>query len=129
MLSLIKKIANMNLAIALLVATTGVTLNKHYCMDRLMSAAINAPAIHCADEDREKQMPCCEDVSQELKINDITQVSFDFDSQPDLFQIAIIQHALLNRTLLTDKENTCFEYHPPPPANLDFQAILQVFLV
>jgi len=127
-LKAIKNIANTILAAALLIATTGVTLNKHYCMGRLKSVAVNAHAANCSNADRGEQMPCCKDVSQELKINDITQVSFDFDSRPALFQIAIIQYVLLNKTLLTE-EKPSFKYDPSPPAKLDFQAVFQVFLI
>ena len=98
-------------------------------MGRLKSVAINAHAANCANGDQKEQMPCCKDVSQELKINDITQVSFDFDSRPDLFQIAAIQNILLNKTLLKEEERPHPKYYPPPLAALDFQAVSQVFLI
>ena len=68
-------------------------------------------------------MPCCEDVSQELKIKDITQVSFDFESRPDLFQIAAIQDIPFSKTLLKEEGKPHTKHYPIMPAEFDFQAV------
>ena len=88
-MSLFRKIANIFLAVLLLVATTGVTLNKHYCMGRLKSVAVFVSANPC-DNGMEDPMPCCKDTSEELKVDELTKASFDFKSTTDLYLLATI---------------------------------------
>lgn len=126
----LKKIVNFILAINLLVATTGFTLHKHYCMGRVQSVAINESANPCGQSEMDDPMPCCEDVSEELKVDEITQVSFDFDSQPDLYELAIISWITFDLPNLRQSEDTPqFQYYSPPPPNIDVQVEHQVFLI
>ena len=97
-------------------------------MGRLKAVAINQTANPCS-ESSEKQMPCCDDVSQELKVEEITQNSFDFDSQPDLFQIAFIQFFVLEQSFNDDHQKTLATYYPPPKTATDYQVAYQVFLI
>ena len=125
-----KKISNLLLAVILLIATTGVTLNKHYCLGRLKSVAINEIASPCAGEKGEPiQMPCCEDVTQELKVEEITQVLFDFDGQPDLFELAFIRFFVLDEPILISEKASIPKHYSPPPPEIDVQVDLQVFLI
>ena len=123
------KIANVLLSITLLIATTGFTLNKHYCMGRLKAVAINETASPCGEKGTKDPMPCCEDVSQHLKVDEITKTAFDFDSQPDLVQLAIIAW-VFSEGKLPEVQNspTYYPYNPPPP-DLDRQVAYQVFLI
>lgn len=97
-------------------------------MGRLKSVAINRHASNCSASGEEK-MPCCEDISQELKVEEVTQVGFDFDSQPELFQIAFVQFFLLNLSLTSEQEHFALKYYTPPPPEIDYQADFQVFLI
>ena len=125
----LKNIANTLLAIILLIATTGVTLNKHYCMGRLMSIAVNEHATHCFDGE-EEQMPCCKDVSEELKIEEITTTGFDFDATPDLFQLAIVSYVLLEDPILDDDpDKPHFQHYSPPLPDKDITVLVQSFLI
>lgn len=98
-------------------------------MGRLKSIAINTHAQHCF-EGEDEQMPCCKDISEELKVEEITTTAFDFDATPDLYQLAIV-----NLVLLTDidfnvqSERPTFEYYSPPPPDIDFQVDHQTFLI
>jgi len=124
-----KNILNSFLAITLLIATTGITLNKHYCMGRLKSVAVNVHAEHCF-EGEEEQMPCCKDTSQELKIEEITTVAFDFDANPELFELAIVNHILLKDITHTlEQEKPELQYYDPPLPDKDIPVLIQSFLI
>ena len=99
-------------------------------MGQLKAIAINESASLCVDKDGEPiQMPCCEDISEELKVEEITQVSFDFDSQPDLYELAIITWITLGMQNAAELENLQLQYYAPPPPDNDFKVNLQVFLI
>lgn len=126
---ILKNIANTFLAITLLIATTGITLNKHYCMGRLKSIAVNEHAEHCF-EGEEEQMPCCKDISEELKVEEITTVGFDFDATPDLYQLAIVQYVLLqNHNFGLQSEKPHFQHYSPPLPDRDIPVLVQSFLI
>lgn len=124
---LLRKIVNVALALILLVATTGVTLSKHYCMGRLKSVAINEHASHCFKSETDR-MPCCEDVEEELKVEEITTSSFDVDLSPDLYQIASITFVLLHQTSQSVAITFPLEESPPLP-DQDIQVLYQSFLI
>ncbi|WP_370086380.1 hypothetical protein [Ekhidna sp.] len=98
-------------------------------MGRLKSVAVNAHAQHCF-EGEEEQMPCCKDTSQELKVEEITTVSFDFDANPDLFELAIINHILLrNIDFAIEQEKSSFQNYDPPLPDRDIPVLIQSFLI
>lgn len=105
---LLKKANNIFLALILLVAVTGVRLNKHYCMGEFKTVTLFASSEPCADDGTSGLMPCCEDVSERLQIKEIVQASFDFDIRlqlavvnmglDDLFNVLIVSFKPLNNT-------------------------------
>ena len=100
-------------------------------MGRLKAVSINETASLCVDIDGEPaQMPCCEDISEELKIDEVTQVSFDFDSQPDLYELAIISWVSFHSFHETfELEKLKFKRYTPHPPDSNFQVDHQVFLI
>jgi len=98
-------------------------------MGRLKSVAVNAHAQHCFDGE-EEQMPCCKDVNQKLKVEEITTVAFDFDANPDLFELAIVNHFLLKDIGFTIEQEkpTLLNYDPPLP-DRDIPVLVQSFLI
>ncbi|MEM6831265.1 MAG: hypothetical protein AAGA66_01625 [Bacteroidota bacterium] len=122
------QIVNVSLAVVILITTTGVTLNKHYCMGRLKSVSLNEQAATCFHGETEK-MPCCEDVHEELKIKEVTTVIFDFDATPHLFQLATISFFTvhLSPDLIGSKPVPFDESPPPLPSRL--RILHQVFLI
>lgn len=113
----------------LLIATTGITINKHYCLGELKSIAINDHAPHCYEGEDEK-MPCCNESSQELKVSEITQEAFDFDSQPDLYELACTYFTILNIEFIsTEEEQHHFASYSPPIADKDISILYQSFLI
>ncbi|MEP5614455.1 MAG: hypothetical protein ABJP45_19540 [Cyclobacteriaceae bacterium] len=125
---LFRKIVNVFLAVLLLVATTGVTLNKHYCMGRLKSVAVFVSANTC-EAGKEDPMPCCKDTSEELKVNELTKASFDFKATADLYLLAAITYVLLEDTYSSaDKQVEFYNYDPPLPEQ-DIRVLTQVFRI
>lgn len=125
-----KRVFTISIALLLLVATTGVTLNKHYCMGRLKSVAIFASANPCSENGVPTPMPCCEDTSEQLKVDDLTKASFDFKGTTDLYQIAVITYVLLEQNYLTLEEDkpAYYNYSPPLP-DQDIRVLNQVFRI
>ena len=94
-----------------------------------MSIAVNEHATHCFDGE-EEQMPCCKDVSEELKIEEITTTGFDFDATPDLFQLAIVSYVLLEDPILDDDpDKPHFQHYSPPLPDKDITVLVQSFLI
>ena len=98
-------------------------------MGRLKSVAVNVHAQHCF-EGEEDQMPCCKDTSQELKIEEITTVAFDFDANPDLYELAIVNQILLKDISFTlEQEKPELQYYDPPLQDKDIPVLVQSFLI
>lgn len=98
-------------------------------MGSLKSIAVNVHAQHCF-EGEEEQMPCCKDISQELKVEEVTTVGFDFDASPELYELAIINYVLSNAIDL----GLAFEKQPshlysPPLPDRDITVLIQSFLI
>ncbi len=98
-------------------------------MGRLKSVAVFEHAKNCSGTDEADPMPCCEDVSQELKVNEITQVVFDFDSQPQLYELITIQFIAANISVASQLEKPKFTDYLPPPPTINFQVDHQVFII
>lgn len=127
-MAILKNIANTLLAIILLIATTGVTLNKHYCMGKLKSIAVNGHAEQCFEGEAE-QMPCCKDVSEELKVEEVITPAFDFDATPELYQLTIVNLVLLDLVELEEVEKYHFKHYSPPVPDKDIQVLNETFLI
>ncbi|GAB4243375.1 MAG: hypothetical protein Tsb0034_21230 [Ekhidna sp.] len=99
-------------------------------MGRLMSVAVNSHAENCSGSDTTDPMPCCKDVTQQLKIEELTISQFDFDATPDLFELANINWILLTEAefSLELKEFQLQRYTPPLPER-DLPVLFQSFLI
>ncbi|MEM8938676.1 MAG: hypothetical protein AAGC64_04940 [Bacteroidota bacterium] len=126
---MLKYMMNAFLAAIFLTATTGVVLNKHYCMGNLKSVTINESATPCAQSGTSIPLPCCEEISQELKVEEVTQVSFEFDLHPALFDLGSILFGLFNQFVFNHRESPQIKNYFPPPPYVDFQSDYQVFLI
>lgn len=97
-------------------------------MGRLKSVAINEHASHCFKSETEK-MPCCEDIEEELKVDEVTTASFDLDLQPDLYQIAVIAFVLHNENFVQGDSITSLVGESPPLPDQDIQVLYQSFII
>ncbi len=98
-------------------------------MGQLKSVAVNVHAEHCF-EGEEEQMPCCKDTIQELKVEEITTVTFDFDASPNLLELAIINHILLKDiSFILEQEKPELLFYDPPLPDRDIPVLIQSFLI
>lgn len=99
-------------------------------MGRLKSVAIFEEPHSCSENGAEDPMPCCKDVSEQLKVNEITKATFDFKSSPDLYQIAIISFLVSDQGLLSvQNEKPKYYYSPPPLPDQNLLVLNQTFLI
>ncbi|MEM6813813.1 MAG: hypothetical protein AAF600_05415 [Bacteroidota bacterium] len=115
-MKLLKNILHYFLALVLLAATTGVTLNKHYCMGRLKSISVLQEAKSClADHGRVCPKNCCEFEQEEYKVEDLNKVNHNYDFNPDVHLISSAEFAIILDTLFTPDTSTpdYLNYKPP----------------
>ncbi|MEM8895525.1 MAG: hypothetical protein AAGC88_13170 [Bacteroidota bacterium] len=122
-----QKIGLLFLTALLLFATVGVTISKHYCVGRLMSIEINDHTHGCEGEGEEK-MPCCEDTTEELRLEQIQKTTFDLD----ILGQAILIHEI--NYLLVDIDPSEVDYpptdaHAPSLIARDIPILVQSFLI
>lgn len=133
-MQLFKKIANICLALVLMVATAGITLNKHYCLGQLKSVSVFQEAESCMskmemDEDS-CPMECCDDTSEEYKLEEFKQVSFEHKFfTPELRLIAIITYYFANADVVTNSPNLSYSQYLPPLIDQDIPVMVQSFLL
>ncbi len=98
-------------------------------MNRLKSVAINSHPPHCY-QGEDEEMPCCKDVSEELKIDELTKVSFNFKVNPDVNQLVAIACFLVDQQLIPlEKKTLAFQNYAPPPTDRDVLVLIQSFLI
>ncbi|MEO9485081.1 MAG: hypothetical protein ABJG47_16595 [Ekhidna sp.] len=97
-------------------------------MGRLKSIAVNVHAEHCF-EGEDEQMPCCKDISEELKVEEFTTVAFDFDASPDLYQLAIVHFVLREDIDFSQQLEKQFRHYSPPLPDKDIPVLIQSFLI
>ena len=110
---MLRKITHIILSLVLLLSTTGITIDKHYCGSRLVSVSIAGDSQSCCDPGD----GCCHNDIDTFKLTvdyTVSTVSIDFDQtiveipvQPS-FYISLLDGSL------TDAEFTFFV----PPRNL-----------
>ena len=96
------------------ISTTGFTISKHYCCDRLVSVTINNEAKSCCDP----ESGCCHNENERIELKE------DFISAQEIEKVSIPEHEILfpiifsfisNIPLINYYEITNdIESHPPP---------------
>ncbi len=138
---MIKKITHIIIAALILIASSGCTLNMHYCHDQLIDLAIFSQAKSCCEV--EKTTPCetsdgilqmdhCKDESLALESTDdftLASIVFDFENESsiDLFILAAVPTYLQPIEYNNYKELPRYKL-PPPPQDVDLTKI-QSFLI
>ena len=90
--------------------------------------AIMLEADKCGDG-AEDPMPCCEDTSEQLKVDDVVKVSFDFKSNFTPIQISFTQHFGEPILLPSSKVEEEYQFYDPPLPDPDLQIRYQIFLI
>lgn len=137
---MIQKTIHIVLAALILLSSSGLIINKHFCLDQLVSVAIMTSAEKChtpaaeepkPEDSREKveQKDCCTDTSAFLKV---TQEQKAENTQISLFELTDIHAlALIQEPLpasVTDVSLYANRYYNPPLIVWDRSVHLQTFL-
>ncbi len=125
-----RSLANIFLAVLLLIGTFGVTISKHYCGGHVHDIAINKPANACGMED---DMPagCCHNESEHFGVEDEFQLqNFDTDLTPKIFVLYSIAYFISN-TIPEESAsaNQFLTEIPPPLSKPDIYMRVQSFLL
>lgn len=124
------------MAILVLASTISWTVDKHFCMGRLMDISFFAHAEDCGMEaaiavmdDENVQNPCCEDESFTIKGQNDLKLSWgDLDLDHQIFLVAFVQ-AYSGLFVPLDKLPVPNEKYPPPILVKDIHVLDQVFLI
>ncbi|MDH3710413.1 MAG: hypothetical protein OER04_11020 [Cyclobacteriaceae bacterium] len=129
-----RKITTICLALLLMVSTSGLTINKHYCLGFLKDISILHEASSCMAEmnlqEEECPMECCEETSESVMVDDFKQAGFNTNLAPDLKLIAVISHFLADAQLISSEiSHNHFQYYSPPLIDRDIPIMVQSFLL
>ncbi len=130
-MKLLKNILHYALTLMLLIATTGVTLNKHYCMGRLKSVAVFHKAESCKTKfGWECPKHCCDDQQEEYKVEDLSKVNHNYDFSPELQLISVIDYAvILDELYSEDTDKPQYLNYKPPLIDQNIPVQVQSFLL
>ena len=129
---MIKKVAHIAVVVLLLLATTGVTVFKHYCGNSLISKTIGYTEKHCCTNGH---CNSCHNDSQSFKINDDFESSnynLDFKSPASSILDTFLNNVLIGLSTAFSPSAVYLIYHrtyiePPLLAAMDQCARLQVY--
>lgn len=129
----LKKIAHLFMALLLVVATMGVTMDKHYCMGRVQDVAYFQESKSCADLlGMEDVCPpgCCKDTHDEFKVDDLSATAFSFDLDTDFHLLHAFTYFLLDADVLTiPTRQVAYQNYKPPLIEQDIPVLIQSFLL
>ncbi|MFC2080107.1 hypothetical protein ACFLRQ_01390 [Bacteroidota bacterium] len=129
---MIKIISYIVLSSLLILSSTGLSINMHYCHDELVDVAVSAPASSCCDDGDEDNCPSCHDKSIEIEpVSDfnISITAFDFNNDHS-FELFLTDQSIAENLIIAEtarSEMSNFE-KPPLIKEVDL-AQIQVFLI
>jgi hypothetical protein len=126
-----KNIANVSMVVILMIATMGVTLNKHYCMGQLRNVSLFQQVASCEEGmGMSGEMDCCEDVTQEFKVEDFNKVKIDVKTDTNFNLLAVFTFVLIDYELVgIDTNDANYLSYIPPLIEKDIPILLQSFLI
>ena len=104
---MLRKITHIIISLVLLVSTTGITIDKHYCGSRLVSVSIAGDSEPCCDTGD----ACCHDDVDTYKLAvdyTVSTVSIDFDQPAVDIPVRPLFYVSLPDGSLPDVEFTFF---------------------
>ncbi len=126
------KLFSASMALLVLFSTVSFTVEKHFCGDVLMDAAVFNSVEKCASEtvEVETKMACCKDTVDVIKGQDQLSVKafqdLDFDQQ--LF-LTTFTYAYLNLFEGLPELVVPHQNYSPPNLVTDIQVLDQVFII
>ncbi|MEL7145081.1 MAG: hypothetical protein AAFO69_01830 [Bacteroidota bacterium] len=129
-----RKILHVSMAIVLMVATTGFSMNKHYCMGSIKSMQVYFSQQHDHTDDAcggsERMMDCCDDEHMQLKVDELSKQTEDIHLGALDFAFTITEITPPEFLHLSDSKEDSREPDyliPDPPG--DLYVAHQVFLL
>ena len=135
---MIRKTLHIVIAGLILISSMGIAINMHFCHDKLIDLALNAPAHNCCDINEEAasqsqdSCPGCQDESIVVEPGDdyeVPAVTFNFENshQTTLFLSSVI----LNYFQYIDEstKNEVPWYKKPPPYQEVVLSQIQSYLI
>jgi len=122
---MIKKVSNILMVMLLLLATSGITMSKHYCGNNLRSVGIFSVPQSCCDAPG-----CCHTETEVYQVkNDFSVIAFNFEFEDEYPQeIQVIYLAVSFPLTSRSVDNLYYDMHSPPgPEHI--QASLQTFIL
>lgn len=124
------------LAMMVLLSTVSWTVDKHFCMGRVMDISLFVDAEECgmevamaAMEDKVMENHCCDDESFTFTGQDDLKLSlYDLEIEHQDFLVAFT-YSYLNLFVPVDKLPVPNEKYPPPLLVKDITVLDQVFLI
>ncbi|MEM7483578.1 MAG: hypothetical protein AAF348_00065 [Bacteroidota bacterium] len=124
------------LAILVLLSTVSWTVDKHFCMGRVMDIALFINADDCGMEDAMTAMGmekmenhCCDDESFTLEGQDDLKLSWDdFELDHKLF-LVVFSRSYFDLFVPVEELPVPHEKYPPPNLVRNIQVFDQVFLI
>ena len=132
---MIKKTANIFLAVILLAVSTGFNFNKHFCKDRLVKWSFYMPVKTCGmsidgakrcEKNTVSKSNCCKDESEFLRLKD----NYVPEKYSNLVKVDFVplHVALAYENDLHLSFDSKYLNYIPPPIEKDFSALFQSFL-
>ena len=133
-MKVLRKLSNICLALLLMVATSGITINKHYCLGFLKDVTILHETTSCMAkmglEEENCPMDCCEETSQQVMVDDFQKVHFKSDLNPNLKLVAVISYFLTDFSAASNNSDPShYQNYRPPLIEHDIPVMVQSFLL
>ena len=116
----------------LLIATTGMTMHKHYCLGQLKSIEINHKSDHCCSDlmaGKDIADSCCDEEEIDLKVNELNQSIFSFEAQTAFFVVSWFALPDYSSSLFSEETAYAYLEESPPLLNKDIPVLIQSFLI
>ena len=127
---MLKKFLYILLAFYVILISAGVTINRHYCMDRLMSFSLYAQARTCTDNPGAMASGCCHNEHETYQlVEKFFTSNFHFDFNAD-FTFLVPQFTLVIENLFFNNEfNVSHADYAPPLLTFDIHERISSFLL
>ena len=125
-----KKLIHFGLALLLVVATTGVSISKHYCGDVLRNVSLYAEVDPCGDG-MEMPVDCCKDITNHFSVEDdfqFQQTILNLD--PPVTLVNFIAYLFIPRFYIEkENESSWLTQNPPSLSEPDIYIWVHSFLI
>lgn len=126
------KLLSILLSLLVLLSTSSVTLDVHYCSDKLQDFSFNNKVTNCSGklvveiQEFAGDTCCLDKTIQKDAQKDLKASSNSFEFQSFL---STVPYTFGLNTPLPDREEISSYFHKPPLIKKDYQVLFEVFLI